>query len=162
MHTATNHQVQNIDHWFACHGDNAIDTEEKHYRFQEGDIFTMLSNPQYPLLILLSRSRMIRRLFELKPRSDRVASESTVYTSTRGLKAFATLVALGAGLLMSFASNWGLNFIDSKVHRLGFITASGTFMTIIAWIAAGNRPFEILTTCAAYMAMLMIYQQTSS
>jgi hypothetical protein len=36
---------------------------------------------------------------------------------------------------------------------------SGTIMSLITWAAAGNRPFEILATFAAYMAVLMIYQQ---
>jgi hypothetical protein len=162
MQTATTQQRSNIDNWFASYGEDAIDPEEQHHRGHRGDLLAMFTEYQYPLLAFLSRSRIIRRMFMLKARNDRVASELTTYVSTRGLKVFATLVALGTGLSMSFASNWGLNFIDNKVYRLGFITASGALMAIFAWVAAGNRPFEIFTTCAAYMAMLMIYQQTSS
>jgi hypothetical protein len=159
MQTATPNQKQNIDNWFACNGDNAIDTEEQHYRGQEGDIVTLISKPQYPLITFLHRARVIRRLFRLPRRSDRVASESTTYRSNRGLEVFAAMICLTVGLSMTFASIWTLNFVSNKVYSLAIITVSGTIMSLITWAAAGNRPFEILATFAAYMAVLMIYQQ---
>jgi hypothetical protein len=159
MQTATTHQKQNIDNWFACHGDNAIDPEEQHYTDQEGDIVTLISKPQYPLINFLHRARIVRRLFRLPRRSDRVASESTLYRSNRGLEVFAAMICLTVGLSMTFASIWTLNFVSNKVYSLAIITVSGTIMSLITWAAAGNRPFEILATFAAYMAVLMIYQQ---
>jgi len=101
-------------------------------------------------------------MFKLKIRSDRIASDSTKYTSTKGLEVLAAMLSLTVGLSMTFASIWWLNFVDDKVYRLAIITASGAVMSLITWVAAGNRPFEILATFAAYMAVLMIYQQIGS
>lgn len=162
MHTATPHQTQKIDNWFENHGDDAIAPEEKHYKGHQGDLVTMISKTQYPLVTLLHRTRFIRRLFTLSPRSDRVASDSTRYTSNKGIDVLAAILCLTVGLSMTFASIWWLNFVDNKVYRLGIITASGTIMSLITWAAAGNKPFEILATFAAYMAVLMIYQQIGS
>jgi hypothetical protein len=69
------------------------------------------------------------------------------------------MICLTVGLSMTFASIWTLNFVSNKVYSLAIITVSGTIMSLITWAAAGNRPFEILATFAAYMAVLMIYQQ---
>lgn len=63
---------------------------------------------------------------------------------------------------MTFGSIWWLNFVNDNVHRLAIITASATLFTTWAWLAAGNRPFEILAAFAAYMAVLMIYRQLAS
>jgi hypothetical protein len=161
MQTATPRQTGNIDNWFKSYGEDAIDPEEQHHKDHQGDLITMISKPQYPLIALLHSSRIIRRMFKLKIRSDRVASDSTTYTSTRGLEVLAAMLSLTVGLSMTFASIWWLNFVDDKVFRLAIITASGTLMCLITWAAAGNRPFEILAAFAAYMAVLMIYQQIS-
>jgi hypothetical protein len=161
MQTATPRQTGNIDNWFESYGQDAIDPEEQHYKGHQGDLVTMISKPQYPLIALLHSSRIIRRMFKLKLRSDRIASQSTTYTSTRGLEVLAAMLSLTVGLSMTFASIWWLNFVDDKVFRLAIITASGTLMCLITWAAAGNRPFEILAAFAAYMAVLMIYQQIS-
>jgi hypothetical protein len=75
------------------------------------------------------------------------------------LEAMATFIAISIGLGMTFGSIWALNAVSDTVYRLAIITASGGIMTLIAWLAAGNRPFEILATFAAYMAVLMIYRQ---
>jgi hypothetical protein len=162
MQTATPRQTRNITNWFKSYGEDAIDPEEQHYKDHQGDLVTMISRPQYPLIALLHRSRIIRRMFKLKIRSDRIASDSTTYTSTRGLEVLAAMLSLTVGLSMTFASIWWLNFVDDKVYRLAIITASGAVMSLITWAAAGNRPFEILATFAAYMAVLMIYQQIGS
>jgi len=162
MQTATPRQTRNIANWFKSYGEDAIDPEEQHYKDHQGDLVTMISRPQYPLIALLHRSRIIRRMFKLKIRSDRIASDSTTYTSTRGLEVLAAMLSLTVGLSMTFASIWWLNFVDDKVYRLAIITASGAVMSLITWVAAGNRPFEILATFAAYMAVLMIYQQIGS
>lgn len=159
MQTASDHQTNNIGNWFATYGDDAIDPEEQHYKGHQGDLVTMISKPQYPLIALLHRSRIIRRLFTLKARGDRVDEESTKYTSTTGLEVLAAMLSITVGLTMTFASIWWLNFVNNKVYSLAIITASGTIMSLITWAAAGNRPFEILATFAAYMAVLMIYQQ---
>jgi hypothetical protein len=160
MQTATSHQTKKIDNWFECYGEDAIADEEKHYKDDaEGDLITMISRPQYPLIAFLHQSRIIRRLFKLKIRSDRIASEETTYTSNKGLDVLAAMLCLTVGLSMTFASIWWLNFVNNKVYSLAIITASGTIMSLITWAAAGNRPFEILATFAAYMAVLMIYQQ---
>jgi hypothetical protein len=162
MQTATPRQTGNIDNWFESYGEDAIDPEEQHHRGHQGDLVTMISKPQYPLIALLYRSRIIRRMFKLKLRSDRVDSVSTTYISTRGLEVLAAMLSLTVGLSMTFASIWWLNFVDDTIIRLAIITASGTLMSLITWAAAGNRPFEILAAFAAYMAVLMIYQQIGS
>jgi len=162
MHTATPQQTKNIENWFKSYGEDAIDPEEQHYKNHQGDLITMLSKPQYPLVTLLNRSTAIRVLFKLSARSDRVSSHSTTYTINRGIDVLAAMLCLTVGLSMTFASIWWLNFVGNKVYRLAIITASGTIMSLIAWVAAGNRPFEILATFAAYMAVLMIYQQIGS
>jgi hypothetical protein len=162
MHTATPHQTKNIDYWFENHGEDAIAPGEKHYKDHQGDLVTMIHKTQYPLVTILHRSKAVRSLFELSARSDRVASDSTRYTSNKGIDVLAAILCLTVGLSMTFASIWWLNFVDNKVYRLAIITASGTMMSLITWAAAGNRPFEILATFAAYMAVLMIYQQIGS
>jgi hypothetical protein len=162
MQTATPRQTGNIANWFESYGGDAIDPEEQHYKNHQGDLVTMISKPQYPLIALLYRSRFIRRMFKLKLRSDRVDSNSTTYISTRGLEVLAAMLSLTVGLSMTFASIWWLNFVDDTIIRLAIITASGTLMSLITWAAAGNRPFEILAAFAAYMAVLMIYQQIGS
>jgi hypothetical protein len=159
--TVSQDQVQNIQNWFATYGENAIGEEEQHYKGHVGDLVTLLSKPQYPIVALLHRSKLIRRCFRLKGRHDRSEEKSTVYTSTTGLEALATFIALVVGLAMTFGSIWALNAVSNTVHRLAIITASGGLMTLIAWLAAGNRPFEILATFAAYMAVLMIYRQVA-
>jgi hypothetical protein len=159
MQTATPHQTTKIDNWFECNGDDAIAHQEKHYRDHEGDLVTMISRPQYPLIAFLHQSKIIRHLFKLNIRNDRVVSEETTYTSNKGLNVLAAMLCLTVGLSMTFASIWWLNFVQNKVYSLAIITASGTIMSLITWAAAGNRPFEILATFAAYMAVLMIYQQ---
>jgi hypothetical protein len=157
--TVSQDQVQNIDNWFATYGENAIGENEQHYRGHNGDLITMLSKPKYPIVALLHRSKLIRSCFELKGRDDRVKDKSTTYTSNTGLEYLATFVALSIGLAMTFGSIWALNAVHNTVHRLAIITASGGIMTLITWLAAGNRPFEILAAFAAYMAVLMIYRQ---
>lgn len=119
----------------------------------------MVTRPEYPLVGLLSRSYYIRRIFTLKWRKDRIKSDSTFYTSNRGLEIFAAGLCLATGLSMTFGSIWWLNYVSNRVHQLAIITASGGLLTALAWVAAGNRPFEILATFAAYMAVLMIYLQ---
>lgn len=165
MQMASNHHIRNIDNWFKSYGDDAIDPEEKHYKGDRGDLVTMHLSPQYRLIALLLSSRAICRLFELtaRKRCDRGDSDSTSATvDISWLEVMATMLVLAVGLSMAFASIWWLNFVEDKVYRLAIITASGTIMSLIAWVAAGNRPFEILATFAAYMAVLMIYQQISS
>lgn len=157
--TATDNQIQNIDNWLETYGKDAIDVKEQHWKENRGDVVTMLARPKYPIVALLHRSRFISRLFKLKKRDDRVEDESTIYMSNSGLEALATLLTLFVGLGMTFGSIWLLNAVDRTVDRLIIITVSGGIMTLIAWIAAGNRPFEILATFAAYMAVLMIYRQ---
>lgn len=162
MQTAANNQTRNIDNWFATYGDKAIDDREKHYRGHQGDLVAMISSPQYPLIDLLHRSKFIRGLFKLKKRGDRIDDDLTRYNSTTGLEVLAAMLCLTIGLSMTFASIWWLNFVHNKVYSLAIITASGTLMSLITWAAAGNRPFEILAAFAAYMAVLMIYQQIAS
>lgn len=161
--TATDHHIRNVRNWFDAYGEQAIDPDEQHFRDHEGDVFTMLPSPRaYPLVAALHNSKFVRRLFRLKKRSDRVESPSTIYTSNTGLETLAAFVSLVVGLGMTFGSIWWLNFVDSTVYRLAIITASGTLLTLIAWAAAGNKPFEILAAFAAYMAVLMIYRQVES
>jgi hypothetical protein len=159
--TASQHQIQNLDNWFATYGENAISKDEQHHTGNEGDLIAMLSKPRYPIVALLHRSNLLRRCFTLKPRDDRSTEESTTYTSNTGLESLATFIALFVGLGMTLGSIWALNAVSDTVHRLAIITASGGIMTLITWLAAGNRPFEILATFAAYMAVLMIYRQVA-
>lgn len=63
---------------------------------------------------------------------------------------------------MLFASVWGLNYVTDNAKRLGIITGSVFAFTAWAWLAAGNKPFEILTAVAGYTAVLMIYRQLQS
>lgn len=98
-------------------------------------------------------------MFTLKMRHDRIESGSTTYVSQTGLEILAALICLSIGLLMTFGSIWGLNFVNNRIHQLAIITGSGTLITAVAWLAAGNRPFEILAAFAAYMAVLMIFLQ---
>jgi hypothetical protein len=159
--TVSPDQVLNIDNWFAFYGETAISPEEQHYKGHEGDLVTMLSKPRYPIVALLHRSNIIRRCFSLKKRDDRSDDKSTTYTSNTGLEVLATFIAIFVGLAMTFGSIWALNAVSNTTYRLAIITVSGGIMTFITWLAAGNRPFEILATFAAYMAVLMIYRQIS-
>jgi hypothetical protein len=157
--TVTKHQIENLDNWFQTFGENAISEKEKHYKNNAGDLFTLRSEPKYPIVALLHRSNFIRCCFALERREDRSKEKSTTYISNKGLEAMAAFIAISIGLGMTFGSIWALNAVSNTVHRLAIITASGGLMTLIAWLAAGNRPFEILATFAAYMAVLMIYRQ---
>ncbi|KAM0719086.1 hypothetical protein Q7P37_004991 [Cladosporium fusiforme] len=157
--TATEQQIQNVINWDGNCGFNTIDEQEQHWRGHQGDLITLVSRPRYPLVGLLNRSLLIRRMFSVEKRSDRIDFESTTYTSNAGLEAFATFLCLFVGLAMTFGSIWWLNFVSNSITRLAIITVSGTIIAVVAWLAAGNRPFEILATFAAYMAVLMIYLQ---
>lgn len=133
--------------------------EEQHWKGHDGDLITMNPRPKYPVVVFLTKFKFVRRLFTLKKRDDRIKSGSTTYVSQTGLEILAALICLSIGLLMTFGSIWGLNFVNNRIHQLAVITGSGTLLTAVAWLAAGNRPFEILATFAAYMAVLMIFLQ---
>lgn len=157
--TATDLQTQNLVNWINNHGPDPIDDQEYHWRDHKGDLITMVTRPTYPLVGLLGQYSLIRRIFTLKKRDDRIDSDATTYVSNTGLERFATFICLFVGLAMTFGSIWWLNFVSDSIIRLAIITVSGSIITIVAWFAAGNRPFEILATFAAYMAVLMIYLQ---
>ncbi|KAI6908734.1 hypothetical protein D0869_12094 [Hortaea werneckii] len=159
--TASAHQIQNIANWFLWYP-HAIDEDEQHFKGHQGDQFAILPKRRSPLVTLMRRSHWIRRVFSLRGRDDRVDDPSNNYTSGTGVENFATIVILFVGLGMTFGSIWWLNFVNDNVHRLAIITASATLFTTWAWLAAGNRPFEILAAFAAYMAVLMIYRQLAS
>lgn len=159
--TAQDSQIRNVENWFKNYPD-AIDGEEQHFRGKAGDLFPILSKPKSPLVLFLQQSRLLRFRFRLSKRADRVDSPQTKYTSEQGLETFATWSIIVVGLGMSFGSIWWLNYVKENVHRLAIITVSATLFTIWSWLAAGNRPFEILAAFAAYMAVLMIYRQLSS
>ncbi|KAI6863355.1 hypothetical protein KC323_g5086 [Hortaea werneckii] len=160
--TASAHQIQNIANWFLWYP-SAIDfEEEQHFKGHDGDLFAILPKRRSPLVTLMRRSHWIRRVFSLRPRDDRIDDPSNNYTSGTGVEVFATILILFVGLGMTFGSIWWLNFVNDNVHRLAIITASATLFTTWAWLAAGNRPFEILAAFAAYMAVLMIYRQIAS
>ncbi|KAI6849100.1 hypothetical protein KC332_g5927 [Hortaea werneckii] len=159
--TASAHQRLNIANWFLWHP-HAIDEEEQHFKGHKGDQFAILPKRRSPLVTLMRRSHWIRRVFSLRPRDDRIDDPSNNYTSGTGVEVFATILILFVGLGMTFGSIWWLNFVNDNVHRLATITASATLFTTWAWLAAGNRPFEILAAFAAYMAVLMIYRQLAS
>ncbi|GAB1729277.1 hypothetical protein NU195Hw_Modified_141t1 [Hortaea werneckii] len=160
--TASAHQRQNIANWFLWYP-SAIDLEEEqHFEGHDGDLFAILPKRRSPLVTFMRRSLWIRRVFSLRPRDDRIDDPSNNYTSGTGVEVFATILILFVGLGMTFGSIWWLNFVNDNVHRLAIITASATLFTTWAWLAAGNRPFEILAAFAAYMAVLMIYRQLAS
>ena len=84
---------------------------------------------------------------------------SVTYTSEQGIEIFFTWVTLIVGSGMLFGSIWWLNFVEANIYRLAIITVSATLFTFWAWLAAGNKPFEVMAACAAYMAVLMIFRQ---
>lgn len=157
--TATKGQLENIDNWFETYGTDAIALHEQHWKGHDADVVTMLCRPKYPIVAFLHRFNWIRRMFKLKWRPGRPRADSTTLTSNTGLEAMATILTLFVGLGMTFGSIWWLNSVEGTTGRLAIITGSGSAMALIAWVAAGNRPFEILATFAAYMAVLMIYRQ---
>lgn len=159
--TASQLQIQNVKNWFVTYGENAINTEEQYYKDNEEDLVIMLSKPRYPIVALLYRSRFIRRCLKLQIRADLRNKKPRIVTSNIGLETVATFVALFVGLGMTFGSIWLLNAVSDTVYRLAIITVSGSIMTLIAWLAAGNRPFDIMASFAAYMAVLMIYRQVA-
>ncbi|KAK5128244.1 hypothetical protein LTR85_002911 [Meristemomyces frigidus] len=159
--TARNQQINNLKNWFAFYP-HAIDEEEQHHRAKDGDLFPILAKPKVPLVLLMQKSRALRFRFRLSKRSDRIDLPSVTYTSEQGLETCATFSILIVGLCMSFGSIWWLNDVTNNVHRLAIITGSASLFTFWSWLAAGNRPFEILAAFAAYMAVLMIYRQLGS
>ncbi|TKA72458.1 hypothetical protein B0A55_06891 [Friedmanniomyces simplex] len=158
--TADDRQCQNIENWFETYP-NAIDPDEQHFRDQQGDLFPLLATPKSPLITLLQRLRLLRFRFTLSKRPDRIDSPYTRYTSEHGMETAISIITLVVGLGMLFASVWWLNFVEENKHRLGIITGSVSLFTVWSWLAAGNKPFEILAAVAGYTAVLMIYRQLS-
>jgi hypothetical protein len=159
MPTASSRQITNVDNWHKSYGEDAIALQEQHYKGNEHDLITLRQGPQRRLVTLLaSLVRLVCRVCSQR-RSKDSDQRSITHTSPFMLEILASFLVLTVALSMAFASIWLLNFVSSKVYRLAVITASGTLMTLIAWAAAGNKPVEILATFAAYMAVLMIYQQ---
>lgn len=134
--------------------------EGQHWKDHEGDLITINTRPTYPVVIFLTSFTFIRRMFTLKRRDDRIfTSRTTTYVSGTALEILAALICLCGGLTIMFGSIWALMFVDNRIHQLAIITGSETLLTAFAWLAAGNHPFEIVATFAAYMAVLMVFLQ---
>jgi hypothetical protein len=159
--TASRKQIQNLHNWLDTYP-NAIDPEEQHFRDQEGDLFMLQTTAKSPLFGMLYHNKVLRRLLGLGKRSDRVDHPSTAYASERGMETAISMLSLFVDLTMLFASVWWLNFVDANNVRLGIITGSVFLFTMWCWLAAGNRPFEILAAVAGYTAVLMIFRQLGS
>ena len=136
--------------WFA-HYPGAIAGEEQFFEGNEGDLVSLLTKRRSPFVSFLTSFKPVRARFRLSKRSDRVDLPEVIYASATGLETFATVSILIAGLVLCFGSIWWLNFVVNNVYRLAIITTSASLFTIWAWIAAGNRPFEILAAFAAYV-----------
>ena len=125
-------------------------------------MFPIVSISKTPLAAFLERSKWIQLLFKVNRRSDHTEGPEHRYWNDTALQTFTTAIILsfGAGILLGPV--WWLNQVSDNDNRLAIITGFPAVFVVWCWLAAGNRPFEILAAFAAYTAVLMIYRQLGS
>lgn len=128
----------------------------------DGELFQIIGRPKTPLRWLLHKSRALRFLFPLKPRSNRLKSSATRYHSDIGFDNMVCGVTVTLGLGLLFAPMWCLHYVSNVDDMLGIITGFVALFTMWLYVAAGPRQFEILLGTAAYAAVLYIYLQASN
>jgi hypothetical protein len=164
--TASKHHRKNLENFFHNYPGAIIRTEQ-HFKeadgaYYESDLFPIATKERTPLRLFLGQWQWLRSRFSLKNRADRLKTDSTRYTSEKGLDRFTTTVIIAVGLGLLYGPMWWLNFISNDSCRLAIITGFVTMFTVLIWAAAGNqRPFEVLAAAAAYAAVLMVFMQNS-
>lgn len=160
--TARPEHVQNLNNWFVNRPE-AIDPLEQHFRDEnkQSDLFPLVLKERSPLRLFLGQAKWLRLLFPPRNFAGQAISPSTHYTSETALDRLTNAIILIVGLCLLFGPMWGLHFINSNTNRLAIITGFVSAFTGLTFLAAGQRPFEILAATAAYAAVLMVYLQNS-
>lgn len=124
-------------------------------------MFVVVTKSKTPLALVVEKFAWLRSVFKTGKRSDHDDSELAAYASDGAIDTATTAVIMLIGFGLLFGPVWWLNSVARHSSQLGIVTAFSGGFTLWMWLAAGNRPFEILASTAAYTAVLMIYRQLS-
>ena len=156
--TARPEHIRNLNKWFVTYPE-AIRPCEQHFvdPDKRGDLFPVISKIKSPLQLWLEQWRWLRFPFTLETRPDRI--DTATYHSGTNFDRFVSALIVVTGLCLLFGPMWWLNYVSTDKYRLAIITGFVTAFTTWSWLAAGQRPFEVLGYTAAYAAVLTVFLQ---
>ena len=157
---AHDYQRRNVANWF--HNNSAaIEQEESSFIEREGDLIVLVPKQRSLLRQGLEQVSLIRKLFPVRSRADRVQSNTTIYSSDRGMDLWTSAFIVFVGLGMLLGPMWALELTNGSNEKLMIITVFVVVFSVLLFgsTASATRGFEVLAATAAYAAVLAVFLQ---
>jgi len=146
--------VRSVSQWLENH-QNAIQAEEAAYVGHTGDLFAVVPKLKSPLRNLFEKWGRFRvfQPWRVKKKDIELGGHDPeieeVYLSDERINGFVSFVIASVGLVMLIAPLWILNFTQSTVKSLAWITGFIVLFLCLVTYATIAKPFETLGATAA-------------
>lgn len=159
---AHEHQIQNVKTWLA-NNQGSVDADESGFIQKEGDTIALVSRPKSLLRQGIESIALVRRLFRVRRRDDRVDAESTTYYSDRWVDICAAAAVMVTGLALLLGPMWALDLMRDSLDKLTIITVFVVVFAILLFCSTTSErqtaTFEVMAATAAYAAVLAVFLQ---
>lgn len=161
---AHEYQIKNVKTWLE-NNLGSVDSDESTFTQKEGDAIALVARPKSLLRQGLEKVALVRWLFRLRKRDDRVQADSTTYYSERWVEICAAAAVLTTGLALLLGPMWALELMRRSLDKLTIITVFVVVFAILLFCSTTSErqtsTFEVLAATAAYAAVLAVFLQVN-